>query len=82
MPYAIDETHDPKLKSWVERANDPQCDFPIQNLPWVEFSAQQPGKGLGVRIGDQILDLHGLLETGVSRKAARPARWAAQFGRS
>ncbi|MEL6498594.1 MAG: fumarylacetoacetase [Planctomycetota bacterium] len=33
MPYAIDETHDPNLESWVESANDPETDFPIQNLP-------------------------------------------------
>ncbi len=33
MPYEINETHDPNLKSWVESANDPSSDFPIQNLP-------------------------------------------------
>jgi fumarylacetoacetase len=32
MPYEIDDTHDPKLESWVESANDPETDFPIQNL--------------------------------------------------
>ncbi len=65
MPYAIDETHDPNLKSWVESANDPKSDFPIQNLPWVEFTGPKWGEGLGVRIGNQILDLHGLLGTGL-----------------
>ncbi len=30
---AIDSTHNPDLKSWVESANDPATDFPIQNLP-------------------------------------------------
>ena len=34
MPYEIDDTHDPKLESWVESANDPETDFPIQNLPF------------------------------------------------
>lgn len=34
MPYDINETHDPKLESWVESANDPKTDFPIQNLPF------------------------------------------------
>jgi fumarylacetoacetase len=57
MPYAIDETHDPKLKSWVESANDPKSDFPIQNLPYCHISA--PGLGytgeIGIRIGDYIL---------------------------
>jgi fumarylacetoacetase len=37
MPYAIDETHDPSLESWVESANDPETDFPIQNLPLCWF---------------------------------------------
>ena len=31
----IDETHDPSLTSWVESANAPRADFPIQNLPFV-----------------------------------------------
>ena len=35
--YEINETHDPNLKSWVESANDPNTDFPIQNLPFVSF---------------------------------------------
>ncbi|MHC4975146.1 MAG: fumarylacetoacetase [Planctomycetota bacterium] len=64
----IDETHNPDLESWVESANDPSTDFPIQNLPLVEFRSpieqersqksgmEWPGS-LGVRIGDNILDL-------------------------
>ena len=38
----IDETHDPKLKSWVGSANREGCDFPIQNLPLGVFRA--PGE--------------------------------------
>lgn len=34
MPATIDETHDPKLESWIESANNPSTDFPLQNLPW------------------------------------------------
>ena len=37
MIYEINETHDPNLKSWVESANDPNTDFPIQNLPFCVF---------------------------------------------
>ncbi len=37
MAFEIDETHDPRLMSWVESANDPATDFPIQNLPLVFF---------------------------------------------
>lgn len=60
-------THDPRLKSWIESANDPESDFPIQNLPFGVFrrkkSSEQP-RG-GVAIGDQILDLAALgLKTG------------------
>jgi fumarylacetoacetase len=33
----MDSTHDPDLKSWVESANEPGCDFPIQNLPFGIF---------------------------------------------
>lgn len=64
MPYAIDETHDPKLTSWVESANDPQSDFPIQNLPFCVITKHDEngecinGPFLGVRIGDYILNLH------------------------
>lgn len=66
MPYEIDETHDPKLESWVESANDPETDFPIQNLPlcWFMPSIEesdalslQSDMTVGVRIGDMLLDL-------------------------
>jgi fumarylacetoacetase len=53
-----DETHDPALRSWVESANDPGCDFPIQNLPFVTFTGRaERGPRLGCAIGDQILDV-------------------------
>jgi fumarylacetoacetase len=58
----MDETHDPKLKSWVESANDPVSDFPIQNLPFGVFRGRgtnEPPRG-GVAIGDQVLDLTAL----------------------
>ncbi len=64
-------THDPSLKSWVESANDPNSDFPIQNLPLCVFEATH-GEGHerhthahpGVAIGDQILDIGMLGESG------------------
>jgi len=55
----LDRTHDPALTSWVESANDPRTDFPIQNLPLGVFrrrSASDHAR-IGVAIGDQILDL-------------------------
>lgn len=55
----IDDTHDPALRSWVESANDPASDFPIQNLPLGRFrraGSDEPYR-IGVAIGDQVLDL-------------------------
>jgi fumarylacetoacetase len=58
MPVALNETHDVNRKSFVESANAPDCDFPIQNLP---FGGFRPGPGqqprVGVAIGDQIVDV-------------------------
>ncbi len=61
----IDQTHNPALQSWVDSANDPDSDFPIQNLPFCRF---QPGSGpsrVGVGIGDRILDLAAVAEQGL-----------------
>jgi len=57
---AIDETHDPALRSWVAAANDPASDFPVQNLPFGRFRRRASADGalrIGVAIGDQVLDL-------------------------
>lgn len=58
MPAAQPATNDPQLESWVESANDPATDFPIQNLPFGRFrrGADEPWR-IGVAIGDQVLDL-------------------------
>jgi fumarylacetoacetase len=53
----LNETHDGKRQSWVESANAPDTDFPIQNLPLGVFSHGDEGRGLGIAIGDQILDV-------------------------
>jgi fumarylacetoacetase len=54
----LDETHDPARRSFVESANLPGCDFPIQNLPFGAFRAVPDGQPrVGVAIGDQILDV-------------------------
>jgi fumarylacetoacetase len=55
----LDDTHDPATQSWVESANAPDCDFPVQNLPLGRFrpaGSDQPLR-VGVAIGDQVLDL-------------------------
>jgi fumarylacetoacetase len=55
----LDETHDPARKSWVASANAPDCDFPVQNLPYGVFRPRGDGAEpmVGVAIGDQILDV-------------------------
>jgi fumarylacetoacetase len=44
---ALDETHDPTRTSWVVSANDPQSDFPIQNLPFGVFRRRDSGVSEG-----------------------------------
>jgi fumarylacetoacetase len=54
-----DATHDPALTSWVESANAPGHDFPIQNLPYARLrvaGTDDPWR-VGVAIGDHVLDL-------------------------
>jgi fumarylacetoacetase len=58
MTVTINETHDPARRSFVESANAPDCDFPIQNLPFGVFrpNPEVPPR-VGVAIGDQIVDV-------------------------
>jgi len=44
------------MTSWVAGANAPDCDFPLNNLPYGVF---EDGKGarMGVAIGDYVLDV-------------------------
>jgi fumarylacetoacetase len=57
MPSSVNETHDPARRSFVERANLPDYDFPIQNLPFGVFHLADETPRVGVAIGDQIVDL-------------------------
>jgi fumarylacetoacetase len=59
MNHLTDATHDPALRSWVESANAPDNDFPVQNLPLGRFRRAGVDEPLrcGVAIGDQVLDL-------------------------
>jgi len=72
---ALNDTHDPRRKSWVESANQPGTDFPIQNLPFAAFrraGSRETFRG-GVAIGDQILDLAALHEARALKGAAADA---------
>lgn len=72
----INATHDPALRSWVESANAPPTDFPIQNLPFGVFRAEGRARG-GVALGDCIIDLARLGEAGLLAGAAAEAAAAA-----
>ena len=60
MTFEINETHDPNLRSWIESANAPDTDFPIQNLPFCVFSRAEKIENVrvGVAIGDFVLDIY------------------------
>ncbi len=71
MPYAIDETHDQNLKSWVESANDPKSDFPIQNLPWCQVFLDDEDQCVvtAVRIGNSLVLVDVLAHVGLLEEA-------------
>ena len=73
--YSINETHQLSLKSWVESATLPGCDFPIQNLPFAQFKRRGSDEDFrgGVAIGDQVIDLSLLTAAGVLTGAASAA---------
>jgi len=60
----LNETHDPRQRSWVTSANTPGVDFPIQNLPFALFRRGGSPEPLrcGVAIGDEIVDLAAALQ--------------------
>jgi fumarylacetoacetase len=72
MP-ALNETHDPALRSWVASANIASTDFPIQNLPFAVFRRQGEGARGGVAIGDAIVDLGALARAGILEGLAAQA---------
>ena len=88
----LNQTHAPERNSWIESANQPGTDFPLQNLPFGVFrTSAATTPRIGIAIGDQILDLlaaadQGLLPAAVSTAcrqstlnplmAAGPAAWA------
>jgi fumarylacetoacetase len=78
MICAIDATHDPNLRSWIESANQADTDFPIQNLPFGVF--QRRGNAdqarIGVAIGDQILDLAACRAIGLLQELSEPLQSA------
>ena len=64
MAIEINATHDPRRRSWVESANAPDADFPIQNLPFGLFRTGGQARG-GVALGECIIDLGVLIDRGI-----------------
>ncbi len=61
-----DPTLDPTLRSWLDSANAPDTDFPIQNLPFgCFFPSEGQAARCGVAIGDRIVDLLAAREAGL-----------------
>jgi fumarylacetoacetase len=73
-PTLLDETHDPRARSWLESANRIDCDFPIQNLPFAVFRRADSAEEFrgGVAIGDQIVDLGAVAAREVFQAQAEP----------
>lgn len=52
-----------QLRSWVDSANNPQTDFPLQNLPFGVFQREESNQlAIGLAIGEYILDLRACAE--------------------
>ena len=62
----------PLLKSWVTSANDAECPFPLNNLPYGVFSTDTLDPRCGVAIGDRILDMAAAEETGLITLSEAP----------
>ncbi len=64
MTYEINNTHDQNLRSWIESANAPDTDFPLQNLPFCVFSraCTYENMRVGVAIGEFVLDIYACYE--------------------
>jgi fumarylacetoacetase len=62
----LNPTHDPAARSWLASANAAGTDFPIQNLPFAVFRRSGSAEAFrgGVAIGDQVLDLAALSDSG------------------
>lgn len=71
----LNHTHDPAARSWLESANAAGADFPIQNLPFAVLrrSASSEAFRGAVAIGDQVLDLAALSQTGLLQGMAQQA---------
>ena len=68
----MSDTTDATLTSWIDSAQDPGTDFPIQNLPYGVVRRRGRGEAgwVGVAIGDQVLDPVAAFDAGLLGDAA------------
>jgi fumarylacetoacetase len=59
----LDAAPDPARRSWVESAQSPGTDFPIQNLPFGVIATGEDARP-AVAIGDRVLDLRHARDAG------------------
>lgn len=80
MTGRTNDTHDPRLVSWVESANDPRTDFPIQNLPFGVYRRRGADEEprVGMAIGDRILDMGECRDRGLFKGKAFTAALACE----
>ncbi|MCJ7872923.1 fumarylacetoacetase [Phaeobacter sp. J2-8] len=62
----------PLMKSWVESANAPDTQFPLNNLPYGVFSVGGGEPRCGVAIGDKIFDCRAAEEVGLLNFGKEP----------
>lgn len=77
----LNHTHNPAARSWVLSANEPGCDFPIQNLPiavFRHFREDEAFRG-GIAIGDQVIDLARVVVVGCLDGLAAEAALAGAY---
>ena len=55
----------PLMPSWIDSANDPDTDFPLNNLPCGAFRSEEGEAHCGVAIGEMILDVTALERDGL-----------------
>jgi fumarylacetoacetase len=70
----LNQTHDPIRVSWIDSANEPLADFPLQNLPFGVFRVglASPCR-VGVAIGREIFDLRAAVDADILPPEANPA---------
>jgi fumarylacetoacetase len=59
------------MKSWVQSANNPGTDFPLENLPYGVFRLGHR-TSIGIAIGDEILDLRTCASEGLLKGLPSP----------